>query len=97
MPDFSHDFFDGEDQPVTMECLGLQLDYSPDEFGTPVEVLVVAKVIHRGDFAYRLISTQELNSVEAMGMLRWGQLLLESGIMQRVVSDDDDDSTEEEK
>lgn len=75
-------FADGEPAtPVSMQCLGLELDYSTEAFGTPVEVLVVAKVLYNGDFAYRLISTKELNSVEAMGMFRWGQLLLEDGIL----------------
>ena len=81
------DFFDHFPQEediviVPMECLGLKLDYSTEDFGAPVEVLIVAKVIHEGEFSYRLISTKELNSVEAMGMFRWGQLLLEDSILR---------------
>lgn len=68
---------------VPMSCLGLALDYSQEAFGAPVEVLVVAKVIHHGDFTYRLLSTAELNSVEALGMLRWGQILLEDGLTSK--------------
>jgi hypothetical protein len=74
-----------------MSCLGLPLDYSPEAFGAPVEVLVVAKVIYQGDFAYRLLSSAELNSVEGMGMLRWGQLLLEDGIISRCPTEEEEE------
>ena len=89
--DWDGDHLAAAPDEVPMACLGLPLDYSTAAFGAPVEVLVIAKVIHGGDFAYRLLSTAELNSVEAMGMLRWGQLLVEDGIINRAMHEGDEE------
>lgn len=78
-------FAEGMDQPeiqVPMDCLGLSLDCSnAEDFGQPVEVVVIAKVIQGGEFGYRMVSTTDLQSVEAMGMIRWAQLLVEEGVL----------------
>ena len=81
----------GMPDDVPMTCLGLPLDYSQEAFGAPVEVLVVTKVVHDGDFDYRMLSTRELNSVEALGMLAWARLLLENGIINRSAIQGDED------
>jgi hypothetical protein len=73
---------DNDEIDVPMECLGLDLECtSTVEFGQPVAVIVVAKVVQAGEFGYRMISSPDLQSVEAMGMVRWAQILLDEGIL----------------
>src|ERR1700721_689847 len=72
-----------DDPPPPMTCFGLELDYTAEELGIPLEMIVIAKVMDQGEFGYRLVSTSDLHTIEGLGMLRWGQLLMEEGIMNR--------------
>jgi hypothetical protein len=86
---------DNEDEVVPMLAFGLPLDCaSTVDFGQPVELMVIVKVVQGGEFGYRMVSTPDLQSVEAMGMLRWGQILLEEGILTqaRLPAEDEEDS-----
>jgi hypothetical protein len=89
-------FEENEDALVSMEALGLQLDFNNVEFGTPTELILVVKVVQGGEFGYRMCSTPGLQSVEAMGMMRWGQLLLEEGIIVQARAPEDKDEEEME-
>jgi hypothetical protein len=72
-----------EEPPAPMYCFGLAMDYTPEELGTPLEAIIIVKVMEQGEFGYRMVSTADLHSIEGLGMLRWGQLLMEEGIMNR--------------
>ncbi len=87
-----------QDQPTPMTCLGLPLDVDGSDLGTPIEVIIVAKVLVDGEFNYQMVSTSDLASVEAMGMLRWGQLLLEEGILKscREIPPAEEETTDEQ-
>lgn len=83
---------DNEPEVVPMLSLGLPLDCaSTVEFGQPVELIVIAKVVQGGEFGYRMVSTPDLQSVEAMGMLRWASILLEEGILTQARLPDEDE------
>jgi hypothetical protein len=91
---------DNAEIEVPMAALGLELECtSTVEFGQPVEVIVIAKVVQGGDFGYRMVSTPDLQSVEAMGMVRWAQILLDEGILvqARLPDDEYDDADQGEE
>jgi hypothetical protein len=71
-----------------MTCFGLELDYTAEELGTPLEIILIAKVMDQGEFGYRLVTTSDLHTIEAMGMVRWGQLLLEEGVLNRCAAEE---------
>lgn len=76
-------FAEDQDPPPSMTCFGLELDYTAAELGTPLECIIIVKVMDQGEFGYRMVSTADLHTIEGLGMLRWGQLLMEEGIMNR--------------
>jgi hypothetical protein len=83
---------DNEPDVVPMLSLGLPLDCAGTaDFGQPTELIVIVKVIQAGEFGYRMVSTPDLQSVEAMGMIRWAQLLLEEGILTQARLPEDED------
>lgn len=86
-----------DDPPPPMMCFGLEMDYTAEELGTPLEVIVIVKVMDQGEFGYRMVSTSDLHSIEGLGMLRWGQLLMEEGIMARQHACDEPTPVDEEE
>jgi hypothetical protein len=62
------------------KCLGLELDHSGEHFDIahPLEVLVVVKGLDSRDgLAYWVLWTRQLSPVEAAGMARFAQQVVE--------------------
>lgn len=74
--------------------LGMALDVDEDDDlaqGQPVGALVIVKYLDQdGDVCYSPRATDMLGAVEAMGMLRYSQLMFEKGFMEACAAGDDD-------
>jgi hypothetical protein len=78
----SGDLFE-ESTPATDDtCLGLELFYNKAEpLGTPLDCFVMVKTMAAdGEVGWRLLSSENLNSMEAFGAIRWAEKTLEAEI-----------------
>jgi hypothetical protein len=83
---------------VEMKVLGLDVTAEDEHIGIPLEALAVIKVLHEDHIEYRVVSTQGLTSVEGMGMIQYGDLILKSVWSAPVIivdSESDDDEGDE--
>jgi hypothetical protein len=81
---------EGEAAPQT--CLGMHVELVGNApLGHPLEAFVIAKTLDVGDVNYRLLSTPDLNTIEALGMLRLAILLVEKGIIMHSEAEDEDE------
>ena len=92
----SEDIFDqlGEDAEPPATLMGLELFYDKDNpIGVPLAGLAIVKTMSGGEIGYRLVSTDDLNTVECLGMLRWAQMIVENGMFDPfIMSDEEEDS-----
>jgi hypothetical protein len=78
---------------IEMKVLGLDVTAEDDEMGMPLEAMAIVKVLHEDHIEYRVVSTEGLTSVEALGMVQWADLVLKSvwAAPVIIVAEDDDD------
>jgi hypothetical protein len=67
------------EEEIPMTCLGKELFLAEDvPLGMPIDVLVIARTLDTdGEIAYRILCNPELDTVHAMGMTRFMQMMLE--------------------
>jgi len=65
-----------------MTCLGLPVDGTLSTGAVPVDVFVIVRSVHEGDFTYDLMSTEALDTICCLGMIGYAKLVLEAGILR---------------
>lgn len=73
---------------------GLDVGATPDGLGVPMDAVVILKHYIKGELGYHIFSTDNLLTVECVGMMRWATLLIEDGVTIISESDEDDDDDE---
>jgi hypothetical protein len=74
--------------------LGMPLDADGDDalwLGTPLEAVVIVKMLNgNGDIAYVASATAGLKDVEALGMLHYARLRMETGMTARMADEQEE-------
>lgn len=86
-----------DEEEIPMTCLGKELFLSEKvPLGMPIDVLVVARCLDTdGEVAYRILCNPELDTVQALGMTRFMQMMLEGPFLS-VFNNRDDEREEDE-
>ena len=82
---------------VPMKVLGLDLDFSQEFVGVPVDALVIVKCFVDGEIVHRVLSTDDLTTVECMGMVQLADVVIKNGWVTLTIVDGDDDEDEDDE